>query len=196
VESSDVEGWRHDPQSFEAVFEQFHSSIWRFLARLGGREHADDLAGEVFVVALARRETFDPSRGSVRAWLYGIAANLSRTRLRGERRRARAFARAAAERGDTAPADAVIDDLAQRARLQQVLAALATLAAPDREVIALYAWEQLSYEEIAEVLRVEIGTVRSRLARARRRLRAAVDLTEPATSNGPRRIAGGDHDYG
>lgn len=166
------------PQRFETIFDGHHRVIWRYLARGGGSEHADELASEVFLVAFASRDRYDPSRGSVRAWLYGIATNLARTRLRGEERRARAFKRASLERLPAVQPTAEQDDLAaMKEQLTAVIDALADLPSRDREVIVLYAWERLTYEEIAAALGVELGTVRSRLARARGRLRELVGVS-------------------
>jgi RNA polymerase sigma-70 factor (ECF subfamily) len=190
-----AEGLAPDAQGVEAMFDRYHSAIWTFLARLGGRDHADDLAGEVFVIALSRHATYDPSRGSFRSWLYGIAANLSRNRLRSETRRARAFARVAAERQESMPSDSAVDEMALHAQLASAIEALTRLSATDREVIVLFAWERLSYEEIAEALQVEVGTVRSRLARARARLRSRMEANT-APQSGTRRqrvVEGNDH---
>ena len=161
-----------DPDAFGAIFDRHHARIWAYLARMAGRERADELAGDVFLTAFARRATYDAMRGPVVAWLYGIAGNVLRTRLRTDARAARAFARAGAER-DTldAPTDALDDAVALRQRMIAVRAALAQLPASDRDVIVLFAWEHLSYQDIAMVLGVELGTVRSRLSRARDRLR-------------------------
>jgi RNA polymerase sigma-70 factor (ECF subfamily) len=167
-----------DPERFELIFERHHAAVWRFLARRGGRERADEIAGDVFVTAFACRDRFDPGRGSVEAWLYGIASNRLRTRLRSDARAARAFRRAAAEQlVEVAPVDGAGDALDDRRRLGEVLSALARMSAVDREIITLFAWERLSYEEIASVVGVEVGTVRSRLSRARSRLR---ELVSPA----------------
>lgn len=161
-----------DPQRFEAIFDRHHTRIWRYLARAAGPTVADDLAADVFVAAFAARDRYDDERGSVLTWLYAIATN----RLRGRQRRAgrelRAVARVA---GEAAPADdgeaAVDAALDEGRRLQQVLVALDALADADREILVLAAWESLSYAEIAAVLGIEVGTVRSRLSRARGRLR-------------------------
>lgn len=160
------------PEAFEVIFGRYHRMIWAYVARLGGREGAEELAGDVFVAAFARRGTYDPQLGSVRSWLYGIASNLVRTQLRREGRAARAFERAGAQRiDDHDPVEDAFADLARREQLRAVLAALVRLARDDREIIALYAWERLSYGEIATALDIDIGTVRSRLFRARQRLR-------------------------
>ena len=174
-DTDSVVGSVERPELFEAVFDRHHRVIWAYLARRAGRERADELAGDVFVTAFARRTTFDPELGSVRAWLYGIASNLLRTRLRSEARAGRAFARAATEQARVVtPIDEADDAFASRSRLDRAVAALADLGQVDREVLTLFAWERLSYEEIAAVLDVEVGTVRSRLSRARSRLRELV----------------------
>ncbi|HEY3144148.1 MAG TPA: sigma-70 family RNA polymerase sigma factor [Acidimicrobiales bacterium] len=171
-DTDSVVGSVERPELLETVFDQHHGVIWAYLARRAGRERADELAGDVFVTAFARRRTFDPELGSVRAWLYGIASNLLRTRLRSEARAGKAFARAATEQVRVVtPIDETDDAFANQSRLAQVVAALAELGQVDREVLTLFAWERLSYEEIAIVLDVEVGTVRSRLSRARGRLR-------------------------
>jgi RNA polymerase sigma factor (sigma-70 family) len=165
-----------DPHRFGEIFERHHAVLWTYIARVAGRDAADDLAGEVFTVAFRRRDTFDATRGQVRSWLYGIATNLVHTRLRTEQRAARAFLRAATEpRRDHDPIESV-DDAAHLADVSRRLQrALAALDRNDRELIVLFAWEQLSYVELADVLGVPIGTVRSRLSRARSRLRELLD---------------------
>lgn len=163
-----------DPERFSVIFERHHRVVWTYLARVAGPDVADEIAGDVFVTAFARRDRFDPDRGEVRSWLYGIAANLVRTRFRSERRARRAFARAAT-RGVEVDPMRLVDDAAELADTsRRVRMAIARLSSEDRELFVLYAWEQLSYAQIAEALDVPIGTVRSRLSRARGRLRELV----------------------
>ena len=181
-----------DPKLFEVVFERHHQRIWAYLARRAGRERADELAGDVFVTAFRRRASYDPSRGSVSAWLYGIASHQLQTRFRSDARAARALRRAWAEQiADGAWCDRVDAAIDDRARLRRVIAALAAMPATDREVITLFAWERLSYEDIATIVGVEIGTVRSRLSRARARLRELVVTSGEETANAP--CDGGRH---
>jgi RNA polymerase sigma factor (sigma-70 family) len=161
-----------DPSRFGVIFERHHARIWSYIARLTGRDRADELAGDVFTTAFARRQTFDPTRGPVVAWLYGIASNVLRTRLRSDARAAVAFERAAGQVApEASPIEAADDTMATREQVARVRRALAQLSASDREAIVLYAWERLSYQDIASVLGVEVGTVRSRLSRGRARLR-------------------------
>lgn len=164
-------------EHFEGVFARHHTAIWRYLARLGGRQRADDLAGEVFLVAFTRRLSYDPSRGSVSAWLYGIATNLLRNQFRSERRRTRAFERAAIDQVIvTSPMEDIDEQRTRHVRLARIMEAMAKLSARDREILVLFAWERLSYQEIASALDMELGTVRSRLSRSRLRLRELASL--------------------
>lgn len=157
----------------EELFEAHHHDVWCFVARRAGRDAADEIAAEVFITAWKRRGAFDKAVGSVRAWLFGIALNHVRNHLRSERRAARALDRVAAELLVRAPGN--IDATAPGAeQLRVVFAAVAKLRPEDRELLLLVAWEQLSYQEIATVLDIPIGTVRSRVARSRERLQRAV----------------------
>lgn len=189
TDAADVRASLDDPERFAAIFERHHRVVWRYLARLGGRELADELAGDVFVTAFARRATFDPDLGAVRSWLYGIATNLWRTRARSDARGAAALRRAqqaaSAAPGDQEAVPATVD---AEQTYRHVLDAMALLGDADRAVLVLYAWEELSYGEIAMALGVPVGTVRSRLARARQRLR---ELTEPDGEL----MGDGDHDH-
>jgi RNA polymerase sigma factor (sigma-70 family) len=160
------------PHRFEAVFEQYHRTIHEYLARAVGRDHADECAGDVFVAAFSGRARYDPALGSVRAWLFGIATNIRRTRARSHARGRRAWGRVATERdADDGGFEVVEEGLDYGRRLTWVAAFVQELSQTDRDVLVLYAWGQLSYPEIAQALGLEVGTVRSRLARARGRLR-------------------------
>jgi RNA polymerase sigma-70 factor (ECF subfamily) len=160
---------------FEAVFEQYHRVIHEDLARTVGRGRADELAGDVFVTAFAARARYDPGLGSVRAWLFGIAANVRHTRLRSDARGRRAWGRVGGERaGHDGGFEVVEDGIDYGRRLAWVTEFLRELSDTDRDVLVLYAFHDLSYAEIAQALDVEVGTVRSRLARARGRLRELI----------------------
>jgi RNA polymerase sigma-70 factor (ECF subfamily) len=159
-----------DPQAFGAIFARHAEAILRYAARRAGREAAEGLIGEVFRVAFERRKSYDTSYPSARPWLYGIAANLLSKHRRAEARRLRANARLLAEQ--------VASDSGRAARtadtqhlLAQIVDRIEALPEGEREALLLYAWEELPYEEIAAALSVPVGTVRSRLNRARARLR-------------------------
>ena len=143
-------------------------SIYRFAACRVGRDAALDVAAETFAQALRSADRLDPARDA-RAWLFGIASNVIRHHRRAEERRMRAYA--AAQRQSEAPEGngrAVESENLLQARLVE---GLMRLDARDRETLVLFAWADLSYEEIATALDVPLGTVRSRIHRARRALR-------------------------
>jgi RNA polymerase sigma factor (sigma-70 family) len=152
-------------ESFEELFERQFDSVYGYLARRVGPELGRDLASETFTRAFAARKRYDPARGEARAWLFGIANNLLRRHYRDEERRLRAFAR--------------VDVATDAASPELTLAdALATLAQEERDVLLLFAWADFRYAEIATALGVPIGTVRSRLHRARAHVRAALEREE------------------
>ncbi|HEY3672660.1 MAG TPA: sigma-70 family RNA polymerase sigma factor [Acidimicrobiia bacterium] len=163
------------PHRFDVVFEQYHRTIYEYLARAVGPDRADEYAGDVFVAAFDARVRYDPELGSVRGWLFGIAANIRRNRARSEGRSRRAWDRVGAERDtDDGGFEVVEESLDYGKELAWVAEFLRQLSEIDRDVLVLYAWGELTYPEIAQALGVEIGTVRSRLARARGRLRELI----------------------
>ena len=161
-----------EPELFGILFDRHFAAIHRYLERRLGAEEANELAGEVFRIAFEQRGRFRPLHESALPWLYGVATNLMLKRWRSERRRLRALAglEAAAERhsSELECAEERLDARSLRARL---LDALAALPQGDRDVMVLVAWEELSYEEVGTALAIPVGTVRSRLNRARGRLR-------------------------
>jgi RNA polymerase sigma factor (sigma-70 family) len=155
---------------FAELFEAHFDAIYGYLARRVGADLARDLAAEAFTRAYAGRKRFDPKRGEPRAWLFGIANNLLRHHYRDEERRLQAFARIDPASREEAPHEPVVAE------------ALAVLSREERDVLLLFAWADLSYEQIAEALALPVGTVRSRLNRARARLRE--ELTKEGVVNG------------
>lgn len=162
------------PEHFAGLFDRHAVVVHRYLGRRVG-ELADDLLSETFLIAFRRRDTFRAVRVDVRPWLFGIATNLVREHRRAEQRRYQALARTTPDRDGDTVGSAETDDRITAQSLRAPLAgALAGLKSPDRDVLLLFAWGQLSYEEIAAVLDIPVGTVRSRLNRARRQTRAAL----------------------
>lgn len=155
---------------FGLIYDRHAPTLLRFLGRRVGAEVAEGLLGEAFRIAFERRKAFDPGRPSALPWLYGIASNLLLKHRRGEARRLAASARMAIGR-EVADGRASAAALEARALLPRVAEALESLPEGEREALFLYAWEDLSYSHIAEALELPVGTVRSRLNRARARLR-------------------------
>ena len=174
----------NEPELFGVLFDRHFATIHRYLERRIGAESADELAGDVFRIAFEQRHRFRPLHESALPWLYGLATNLMLKRWRGERRRLRALARldTASDRG-IAFLDGTEERLDARTARAALLDALASLPQRDRDIIVLVAWEELSYAEVAVALAIPVGTVRSRLNRARRTLRELLgDIgNEPVT---------------
>ena len=162
-----------EPEAFGLIYDRHAATVLRFLGRRAGAEVAEGLLGELFRIAFERRKIFDTSRESALPWLYGIGSNLLLKHRRGEARRLRASARMAAD--DETP-NRRTPALDARLLFPRVAAAIEALPAGEREALLLFAWEDLSYQSVAEALELPIGTVRSRLNRARAQLR---ELLEP-----------------
>ena len=156
-----------DPERFAVIFERYFSQIRQYLARRVGTKIADDLAAEVFVVAFAGRQRYDLARDCARPWLYGIATNLAGSHRRGEERHYRALARAGTRLVTPSDEDVIAERVSASAAGPALAAALAALDRGDRDVLLLVALADLSYAEVAEISECAIGTVRSRVARAR-----------------------------
>jgi len=166
-----------EPPVFATLFDRHYDSVHRYLARRVGWDIADDLTAETFTTAFDVRRRYDLGRPDARPWLFGIATHLVSHHRRSEGRRLHAYARL----------DPPIDDdgglQGSEARLDAaqiapvVAAALTRLAGRDRDVLLLFAWADLHYEEIAVALGIPVGTVRSRLHRARQQLRERIRAT-------------------
>jgi RNA polymerase sigma factor (sigma-70 family) len=169
-----------EPERFAVIYDRHVEEIYRYLAGRLDREAADDLTAETFLTAFRKRHTFDPERGSVRPWLYGIATNLVARHNRGLSRMLAAFRRApAAETTVVGPEDRVPTKVDAAGVRGPLAAALAGLSAGDRDVLLLVALAGLSYEEVAESLGIPYGTVGSRLNRARKKVRAVLGDVNP-----------------
>ncbi|MBM0258539.1 RNA polymerase sigma factor [Micromonospora sp. 4G55] len=176
-----------DPELFGAIFDRYYPAIHGYANRRLGRDLADDIAAETFLVAFDHWRRYDTAHHSARPWLFGIASNLIAGHQRTEARQYRALARAdqvATADPDSldGPADRVAVRLDAQAVRGRLAAALGEIAPGDREVVLLIAWADLTCEEVARALEVPAGTVRSRLHRARRRLRAALGGADPTAT--------------
>ncbi|MEI9513700.1 sigma-70 family RNA polymerase sigma factor [Agromyces sp. CCNWLW213] len=176
-----------EPAVFAELFDRHSGMVHRYVARRIGVGVADDILSETFLVAFEQRERFDPSLGSARPWLLGIATLLMKRHARLE---ARAWRGMVAGTAAQIVPDAIelANDRVDAARMSRKLAAaLRSLPARDRDTLLLYAWGDLDYEGVAAALEVPVGTVRSRLNRVRRVLRAAAGRSadeEPEMDHG------------
>lgn len=178
-----IDAARAEPDRFAEIYDRHAVTVHRYLARRIGASFADDLASETFLVAFRLRGRYDLNHESALPWLYGIATNLLRRHRRTERANYRLLARTGRDPlEDLDHAEAVVLRVAAEMRGRAVAAALARLTTRERDVLLLFAWAGLAYEDIATALDIPIGTVRSRLNRARGRLRDVLD--EKLTSAG------------
>lgn len=169
------------PAEFAAIFDRHFDAVHAYLQRRIGRDLADELAAETFLIAFDGRARYDLSRPDARPWLFGIATNLLHRHHRHELRQLRAYARSAADPILDAfdGVDARVD--ASNVR-RELVDALAQVPAEELDALLLFAWADFSYAEIGEALEVPIGTVRSRLSRARARIQAALEVEAAGAS--------------
>lgn len=168
--------------AFAAVYERHGPAVVRYLTRRLGSDVGEDAAHDVFVRAFRLRAGYDAARGSVAGWLFGIALNVASEHRRAEGRRLRALERLAGSTPRSAPdAPAGLDLSPTLAR------ALRRLPAKEREALLLVVWGECTYDEAAAALGVPVGTVRSRISRARTTLQDAAGehrRPAPAITNG------------
>lgn len=158
------------PERFATIFDRYVPVVHGYLSRRVG-VLADDLVSETFLLAFRGRTSYVPGRAPVRAWLFGIATNLVRRHARDEERRYRAFGRAAGHVETTTELGEVAGRVDARALRSELAEALAALPGEERDVLLLWTYPQLSYAEISVALDIPVGTVRSRLHRARGKVR-------------------------
>ena len=166
-----------DPECFAAVYDAYFRQIHGYVAARLGWAAADDLAAETFLVAYRKRAAFDPVRGQLRPWLFGIATNLVAKHRRDEARRYAALSRmplVPQQEQDAGQEDSILARVSAQRLAGRLTAALRGLAAGDRDVLVLAAVAQLGYQEIAAALDIPAGTVASRLSRARSKVREAL----------------------
>jgi len=173
--SSDAEvivaSW-DSPDQFYAIFDRHYRSIYRFVVGAVGIDDGPELCDEVFARAFESRQRYDPSYPSAKPWLFGIASNLVNGYWRSQARELRAYQRAShMAEGDEEFEDDIVCRLAAQADRPRIASAVLRLRKEEAEVVLLFALENLSYAEIAQALSIPEGTVRSRLHRARTRLR-------------------------
>ncbi|MEU3755250.1 RNA polymerase sigma factor [Streptomyces olivoreticuli] len=161
-----------DPGAFRQLFDEHARLVHRHAVRVTGDwALAEDVVSLTFLEAWRLREKLRDEGESVRPWLMGIAVNVLRNTARAARRHERAMARLPAREALPDFANELVGRMADAEELAAAKAALGKLRRSEREVVTLCVWSGLSYAEAAEALDVPVGTVRSRLSRARARLR-------------------------
>jgi RNA polymerase sigma-70 factor (ECF subfamily) len=159
---------------FRSAFHEHQDVVYRFLWRMAGPEAAEDLAQEVFLALLRNPDRFDPARGTLRTFLLAIARNLALKQWRDRHQ----FVELDDERF-VAPSF----DVTARETADLVAAAVRALPPLQREVVILAEYEQCSLAEIARMVGADVGTVKSRLHRARENLRRMLALLRHTTEH-------------
>jgi RNA polymerase sigma-70 factor (ECF subfamily) len=185
-EPSDIELWDRavagERACFGVLFERHARRVYNHcFRRTASWADAEELTSAVFLEAWRRRREVRPIDESALPWLLGVANNLVRNHRRSLGRYRAAVVRLPPPGAQPDPADDVAGRLADEAQMRRVLAQVERLPPRDQEVLALCAWSGLTYQEAAEVLGIPVGTVRSRLARARGRLVEMDGNSDPAS---------------
>jgi RNA polymerase sigma factor (sigma-70 family) len=167
-----------DPPAFAAIFDRHWPWVHAFCVRRAGAA-GEDIAAEAFRVAFDRRRRYDRGRADARPWLIGIAVNLLREHFRSAERGRRAELRTA-DAGTEETAEDALGRIEAEQLGPRLAAALRSIPTADRDALLLLAWAGLGYEDIARALDVPVGTVRSRIHRARKRVRAHLEGEEPS----------------
>jgi RNA polymerase sigma-70 factor (ECF subfamily) len=186
---------RDEPEHFAVLFRRYAPEVQRYVRRRIGADAADDVVAETFLVAFRQRAAYDLERHNARPWLYGIATNLIGRHRRHETQQYRALARTGHDPVTEPFTDRVDAAVSAEGTRQQLARALARLPSAHRDTLLLVVWGDLSYPEAAAALGVPIGTVRSRMSRARLGLRRslaragllALDSAPEAVSHGQER---------
>ncbi|GAA2097593.1 RNA polymerase sigma factor [Actinomadura alba] len=173
--------WR-EPEAFAEVFRRHAPEIKRYVIRRLGIDAAEDVAAETFLAAFRQRERYDTARPDARPWLYGIATNLIGRHKRTEVRQLRVLARTGADPVTRPFTDRSDERMSAEAVRQRLADALARLPAGHRDVLLLVTWGGLGYAEAAQALGIRVGTVRSRINRARSKMRKELGGVDPTSS--------------
>ena len=167
---------------FQVLFDLHHKRVHAYCLRRLSVEDANEAASEVFVVAW-RRESEVPAGDEALLWLYAVARNVVRNRLRSTQRQLRLKARSDSVAG--VPADGPEAAMIRTEEHEEVLSAMRSLKPADRELLGLKVWEGLSNEAIGTILGVSHRAVEGRYARALRKLSRVLEREESATRHGP-----------
>ena len=202
-DASDADLWARvcagEGRAIASLYDRYAHRIHAYcFRRTGSVQLAQDLTSTVWLEAWRRRDSAVPYQdGSLAPWLFGIAHNTARNSERSRRRHQAALNRLPRLHPEPDHADAVAQRLDDERRMALVLQGVAELPSHERDVLALVVWADLDHGQVAAALRISVGTVKSRLSRARARLRSI----DPTTVNGddhtaspPRLSFGGSHD--
>ncbi|TYB42029.1 RNA polymerase sigma factor [Actinomadura chibensis] len=175
-----IERSRRHPEVFAEVFRRHAPDVKRYATRRLGWDAAEDVVAETFLAAFRQRDRYDLARRDARPWLFGIATNLIGRHVRAEVRQLRAVERGGGDPVAEPFTDRCDERVSAQAQGRRLAGALAALPEGHRDALLLVAWGGLTYPEAAAALGVRVGTVRSRISRARGRLRRELGGVDPA----------------
>jgi len=160
---------RGDAVAFSRLFASFERPIFRYAAHMCGRDAADDVVQETFLALLRGPGAYDATKGTVGSYLFGIARHFVLKRLKACEAATFELTEDDLSAGALAEADrpSILDSLSREETIKAVRAAIASLPAPYREVVVLCELQETSYADAATIVQCPVGTVRSRLHRAR-----------------------------
>lgn len=172
-----------EPSQFGEIFSRHHDAVYRFASRRVGSRDAADVSADIFLTAMRARHRYHLDRPNCLPWLYGIGVNVIGDHMRRVKRRRRSYLSQDPGTDDdfTTPVLERVDAESASSILNR---ALARLGKVDRETLLLFAIDRLSYAEIAQALDVPIGTVGSRILRARRKIIEQIPNLEQITGRG------------
>lgn len=171
------------PDAFGELYERHARVVYNYcFRRTGDWAIAEDLTSAVFLQAWRRRGEIEAPDHSLAPWLLGVATNVLRNSRRAIRRHESAMDRVPLWQTDPDFAEEIDARLDAESEMRAVLARVSQLPRKDQEILALCAWMGLSYEDASRALNLPVGTIRSRLSRARSRLR------EPAAARGQEQV--------
>ncbi|MFC4534926.1 RNA polymerase sigma factor [Sphaerisporangium dianthi] len=180
TDSAVIQASLRDSERFAELFNRHAAVLHRYVVRRLGPDHAEDVVAEAFIRAFEKRRKYDFDRADALPWLYGIATNIIGSHRRAEVRGYRALARTGEDPVAVAFDEGADARVSASATREPLAAALAGLGRGERDVLLLIAWGDLTYQETAQALGVPVGTVRSRLSRARRKVARALGGGNPA----------------
>jgi RNA polymerase sigma-70 factor (ECF subfamily) len=180
---------RDEPEHFAVLFRRYAPEVQRYVRRRIGADAADDVVAETFLAAFRQRDGYELERENARPWLYGIATHLIGRYRRSEIQQYRALAHTGRDPVTEPFTDRIDAAVSAEGTRKQLASALARLPAAHRDTLLLVVWGDLSYTEAATALGVPTGTVRSRMNRARNRLRRSLARAGlPAPDGAPQAV--------
>jgi RNA polymerase sigma-70 factor (ECF subfamily) len=172
-----------DESAFESVFQDYRKMVFKTAYLMtGSKEEAEDILQEVFVSVWRSRNTFNPKKGKLTTWIYRITVNQCLSRRRRRKPALLSLEEKSINLPDIKPEERPEEVLVTRLEYERLVKAMNALDGRHRSVLVLRYFNDLSYDEIAQVIGIPLGTVKSRISQALRSLRAQMSIQQPEAS--------------